>query len=75
MVSYLFNREALNDDKEDPAEANFNFIQKARQMRRLQKMQQYRLGMMRYLYIVLDCSRSMAKCDMKPSRFLLTFKV
>lgn len=39
------------------------------------KLANQKLGMMRHLFILLDCSEYMTSPDLKPSRFLCTLKV
>lgn len=39
------------------------------------KLANQKLGMMRHLFILLDCSEYMTCPDLKPSRFLCTLKV
>lgn len=39
------------------------------------KLANQKLGMMRHLFILLDCSEYMTTPDLKPSRFLCTLKV
>lgn len=53
----------------------FDIIQKAKRKRQEAKKGTSRLGMMRHLYIILDCSEAMAIPDLKPTRFLNTIKM
>lgn len=50
-------------------------IQKAKRQRLAQKAKQNRLGMMRHLFVVLDCSESMSVPDLKPTRLRCTIKL
>lgn len=52
-----------------------DIIHKAKRKRQLDRKEGSRLGMMRHLYIILDCSESMTNQDLKPTRFLCTLKV
>lgn len=71
----LKNREALNKGEDDMTKLHHQFIEKARQSHRLGRMKRNKLGMMRYLYILIDCSESMSMLDLKPSRLQLTLEV
>lgn len=50
-------------------------IQKAKRKRQEAKKGSSKLGMMRYLYIALDCSEAMSIPDLKPNRFLNSLKM
>lgn len=52
-----------------------DIIYKAKRKRLLERKDGSRLGMMRHLFIILDCSESMTNQDLKPTRFLCTIKV
>lgn len=52
-----------------------DIIQKAKRKRQEAKKGSSRLGMMRHLYIILDCSEAMSIPDLKPNRFLNTLKM
>jgi transcription initiation factor TFIIH subunit 2 len=52
-----------------------DIIHKAKRKRQLERKEGSRLGMMRHLYIILDCSESMTNQDLKPTRFLCALKV
>lgn len=41
----------------------------------IEKLANQKLGMMRHLFILLDCSEYMTSPDLKPTRFLCTLKV
>lgn len=50
-------------------------IQRAKRKRQAERKPNTRLGMMRHLFIILDCSDAMADQDLKPTRQLCTAKV
>lgn len=50
-------------------------IQKAKRKRQEAKKGSSRLGMMRHMYIILDCSEAMSIPDLKPTRFLNTLRM
>lgn len=50
-------------------------IQKAKRKRQAQRKVHSRLGMMRHLFIILDCSEAMSMPDLKPTRLLCSIKV
>lgn len=52
-----------------------DIIQKAKRKRQEAKKGSSRLGMMRHLYLILDCSEAMSIPDLKPTRFLNTLKM
>lgn len=52
-----------------------DIIQKAKRKRQQERKGSTKLGMMRHLFIILDCSDSMANQDLKPTRLLCTLKV
>lgn len=53
-----------------------DIIQKAKRKRQeMKKTSSNRLGMMRHLYIILDCSEAMSIPDLKPSRFLNSLRM
>lgn len=52
-----------------------DIIQKAKRKRQAEKQGSTKLGMMRHLFIIIDCSDSMANQDLKPTRLLCTLKV
>lgn len=49
-----------------------DIIQKAKRKRQALKKGHSRLGMMRHLYVIVDCSESMAMQDLKPTRLMCT---
>ncbi|KAH8236135.1 hypothetical protein KR032_008789 [Drosophila birchii] len=68
--------EAIKDDEDGILDgAIAEIIQKAKRQRLAQKAKQNRLGMMRHLFIVLDCSESMSVPDLKPTRLRCTVKL
>jgi transcription initiation factor TFIIH subunit 2 len=50
-------------------------IQKAKRKRQEAKKGSSRLGMMRHVYILIDCTEAMSVPDLKPTRFLNTIKM
>lgn len=52
-----------------------DIIQKAKRKRQAMKKGFSKLGMMRHLYVLLDCSEAMTVPDLKPTRFLCTLKL
>ena len=52
-----------------------DIIQKAKRKRQAMKKGHSRLGMMRHLFIIIDCSEAMSLPDLKPTRLLCTLKV
>lgn len=72
----LINREAIKEDDDGLLDgAIAELIQKAKRKRQAEKTKQNRLGMMRHMFIVLDCSESMSVPDLKPTRLLCTLKL
>lgn len=68
--------EAIKEDDDGLLDgAIADIIQKAKRKRQAQKTMQNKLGMMRHLYLMLDCSESMSVPDLKPTRLLCTLKV
>lgn len=52
-----------------------DIIQRAKRKRQTDKLSNTKLGMMRHLYVLLDCSDSMSNQDLKPTRLLCSIKV
>lgn len=72
----LCYREAIKEDDDGLLDgAIADIIQKAKRKRQADKTKQNRLGMMRHMFIVLDCSESMSVPDLKPTRLLCTLKL
>lgn len=68
--------EAIQEDDEGLLEASVaDIIQKAKRKRQAEKQGSTKLGMMRHLFIIIDCSDSMANQDLKPTRLLCTLKL
>ncbi|KAJ8966977.1 hypothetical protein NQ314_003200 [Rhamnusium bicolor] len=68
--------EAIKEDDEGFLEASVaDIIQRAKRKRQALKQGSQKLGMMRHLYILLDCSDSMSSQDLKPTRLLCTLKL
>lgn len=73
---YLFLREAIKEDDDGFLEASVSdIIQRAKRKRQAQKQGSSKLGMMRHLFLIVDCSDSMSSQDLKPTRLLCTIKV
>lgn len=69
-------REVIKEDEEGFLEASVSdIVQRAKRKRQAQKPHNTKLGMMRHLYIIIDCSDSMSNQDLKPTRILCTIKV
>lgn len=69
-------REAIKEDDDGLLDSAIaELIQKAKRKRQQQKTMQNKLGMMRHMYLILDCSESMSVPDLKPTRLLCTLKV
>lgn len=70
------NRESIKEDDDGLVEsAIIEIIQKAKRKRQLKKRGHRKLGMMRHVYLIVDCSESMSFPDLKPTRMLCTVKV
>ncbi|KAK4875443.1 hypothetical protein RN001_011865 [Aquatica leii] len=68
--------EAIKEDDEGFLEASVtDIIQRAKRKRQAQKLPNTKLGMMRHLYLLLDCSDSMSNQDLKPTRLYCTLKL
>jgi transcription initiation factor TFIIH subunit 2 len=68
--------EAIKEDDDGFLEASVaDIIQRAKRKRQAQKQGNSKLGMMRHLFMILDCSDSMSNQDLKPTRLLCTIKV
>ncbi|XP_076265790.1 general transcription factor IIH subunit 2 Ssl1 isoform X3 [Rhynchophorus ferrugineus] len=68
--------EAIKEDDEGFLEASVaDIILRAKRKRQAQKQGSQKLGMMRHLYLILDCSESMSSQDLKPTRMICTLKI
>ncbi|XP_066260937.1 general transcription factor IIH subunit 2 [Euwallacea similis] len=68
--------EAIKEDDEGFLEASVaDIILRAKRRRQTQKQGNTKLGMMRHLYLILDCSESMSSQDLKPTRMICTLKI
>ncbi|XP_012251418.1 general transcription factor IIH subunit 2 [Athalia rosae] len=68
--------EAIKEDDDGLLEgAVADIIQRAKRKRQSEKQGGARLGMMRHLYIILDCSEAMSNQDLKPTRLLCSIKL
>lgn len=73
---FCLRREAIKEDDDGLLDgAIAEIIQKAKRKRQAEKTKQNRLGMMRHLYVILDCSESMNVPDLKPTRLMCTIKL
>uniref|UniRef100_UPI003AB0D065 general transcription factor IIH subunit 2 isoform X3 n=1 Tax=Centroberyx gerrardi TaxID=166262 RepID=UPI003AB0D065 len=68
--------EVLKEDESGSLKATVEEILfQSKRKRVIESHGQVRLGMMRHLYVVIDCSRSMEDHDLKPNRLTSTLKV
>ncbi|XP_046425250.1 general transcription factor IIH subunit 2 [Neodiprion fabricii] len=68
--------EAIKEDDDGLLEgAVADIIQRAKRKRQSERHGGARLGMMRHLYIVLDCSEAMSNQDLKPTRLRCSVKL
>lgn len=68
--------EEIREDEGGLIASSINeIIQRAKRKRQEMKKSSNRLGMMRHLYIILDCSEAMSIPDLKPSRFINALKM
>lgn len=70
-------REVLEEDEGGSIEKSIaKLVAQARKKQRtLEKPSKIRLGIMRYVYVAVDCSRTMTSKVMPPSRFFVTMKI
>lgn len=70
------SREAIKEDDDGLIEGTIaDIIQKAKRKRQALKRGHNRLGMMRHVFIIADCSEAMSVQDLKPTRMLCSIKV
>ncbi|XP_054880802.1 general transcription factor IIH subunit 2-like isoform X2 [Poeciliopsis prolifica] len=68
--------EVLKEDESGSLKATVEeILYESKRKRVTQSHAQVRLGMMRHLYVVIDCSRSMEDQDLKPNRLTSTLKL
>ncbi|CAH1188411.1 unnamed protein product [Phyllotreta striolata] len=68
--------EAIKEDDDGFLQASVDdIVQRAKRKRQTLKHGSQKLGMMRHLYLLLDCSESMASQDLKPTRLICTLKL
>ncbi|XP_043967583.1 general transcription factor IIH subunit 2 isoform X1 [Gambusia affinis] len=68
--------EVLKEDESGSLKATVEeILYQSKRKRVTQSHAQVRLGMMRHLYVVIDCSRSMEDQDLKPNRLTSTLKL
>lgn len=69
-------REAIKEDDDGLVDSAIaDIILKAKRRRQAKKKSQSRLGMMRHLCLILDCTDNMSTPDLKPTRFLCSLKI
>ncbi|KAI3372407.1 hypothetical protein L3Q82_022686 [Scortum barcoo] len=69
-------REVLKEDESGSLKATVEEILfQSKRKRLIESHGQVRLGMMRHLFVVIDCSRSMEDQDLKPNRLTSTLKM
>lgn len=72
---YIF-REAIKETDDDAfVDSVAEILRKVKRKNQVSKLANQKLGMMRHLFILLDCSEYMLSPDLKPSRLLCTLKV
>lgn len=72
----IISREAIKEDDDGLVDSAIaDIILKAKRRRQAKKKSQSRLGMMRHLCLILDCTENMSTPDLKPTRFLCCLKV
>ncbi|XP_008334087.1 general transcription factor IIH subunit 2 isoform X2 [Cynoglossus semilaevis] len=68
--------EVLKEDESGSLKSSVEAIlYQSKRKRMITSHNQVRLGMMRHLYVVIDCSRSMEDQDLKPNRLTSTLKL
>uniref|UniRef100_A0A1A8NXU3 General transcription factor IIH subunit n=1 Tax=Nothobranchius rachovii TaxID=451742 RepID=A0A1A8NXU3_9TELE len=68
--------EVLKEDESGSLKATVEeILYQSKKRRVIKSHEQVRLGMMRHLYFVIDCSRSMDDQDLKPNRLTSTLKL
>ncbi|XP_072387489.1 general transcription factor IIH subunit 2 isoform X2 [Diabrotica undecimpunctata] len=68
--------EAIKEDDEGFLQASVaDIVQRAKRKRQALKHGSQKLGMMRHLFLLLDCSEAMASQDLKPTRLICTLKL
>lgn len=76
LNSYFRSREAIKEDDDGLVDSAIaEIILKAKRRRQAKKKSQSRLGMMRHLCLILDCTENMSTPDLKPTRFICTLKL
>jgi transcription initiation factor TFIIH subunit 2 len=74
--SSSLSREAIKEDDEGLVQGSIaDIIQKAKRKRQALKKSRNRLGMMRHVYVIVDCTSSMSVQDLKPTRMICTVKL
>ncbi|KAL5291426.1 GTF2H2 family protein [Megaselia abdita] len=68
--------ESIKEDEDGMIDAAIaELIQKAKRKRQHDKTAQNRLGMMRHVFLIVDCTENMNTSDLKPSRLFCTVKL
>lgn len=68
--------EEIHEDDTGLIASSINdIIQKAKRKRQELKQKGSRLGMMRHIYLIIDCSDAMSIPDLKPTRFINTMRM
>nr|CAI5840279.1 unnamed protein product [Callosobruchus analis] len=68
--------EAIKEDDDGFLEASVaDIVQRAKRKRQALKQGSQKLGMMRHLFLLLDCSELMSCQDLKPTRLICTLKL
>ncbi|KAG7277969.1 hypothetical protein CRUP_020285 [Coryphaenoides rupestris] len=76
LIDFVELWEVLKEDESGSLKATVEEILfQSKRKRVLESHGQVRLGMMRHLYVVIDCSRTMEDMDLKPSRLKATLKL
>lgn len=68
--------EAIKEDDDGFLESSVaDILHRAKRKRQAQKQGSSKLGMMRHMYLIIDCSDSMSNQDLKPTRLLCSVKL
>ncbi|GFY39898.1 general transcription factor IIH subunit 2 [Trichonephila inaurata madagascariensis] len=67
--------EAIREDEHGLLTSSLEEIVHKSRRKRLLEKKNLKLGMMRHLYVILDCSEAMLEPDLKPTRYLCTLKL
>lgn len=76
LYSLFTYRESIKEDDDGLVSYSIaDIVQKNKRKRQAEKIGKNRLGMMRHLFIIVDCSEAMSVQDLKPTRLLCTVKL